>query len=490
MVRTSTRRWRVVASAAVASTLLAAAAGLAGGSPASATPPETFYVTATGTNGSGTSWSSPWSGFSNIVWGSGSGQLGAGDTLYIDGGRWNVGKTYNQELEINGSGTSGSPITIAIDWTNDDHSGPVTIDLNRAAGKSGIQFGGEYTTSGGVIIPPTSNGYSYVTVNGYNGNQMDNQYIGINVTDTVKPGIMMGEQSSYNVITYVDQSDSAVDGILVGRNGHYNTLSHCRAHGNLGTYANGILIQSSNNDTVDDCASYDNRGSGIDLYSSLYDLAWNNNQLIPVIGTTIKNSYFHDNGWTARDGLVHGIYVGGPSSNITVLNNYAYHNGGAGIHVYAAPGVVITDSLVKWNASYDNGNDPRSDHKFGWGIVLAGDVEDTDVIGNVTRDNAYHGISVWDSCTNNTITGNYIYNNGMGVAGIDGADGDYRADMSTCTLNSNTYQSTVSTKNLVNWQGTVFDRTQLSTYQTTSGEEGSSVFTSTTSTPLRSGPPV
>jgi len=70
---------------------------------------ENLYVTPSGAGGtSGTNWSNAFAGFGDVVWGSGVGQLSAGDTLWVAGGS----SQYTTALELKGSGTAGFPIYI------------------------------------------------------------------------------------------------------------------------------------------------------------------------------------------------------------------------------------------------------------------------------------------------------------------------------------------------------------------------------------------
>jgi hypothetical protein len=62
----------------------------------------TFFVMPSGSNGNGSSWSSPWVGFSSIQWAS----VTAGSTVCLGGG------AYSGSLTLSKSGTSSAPITV------------------------------------------------------------------------------------------------------------------------------------------------------------------------------------------------------------------------------------------------------------------------------------------------------------------------------------------------------------------------------------------
>lgn len=105
----------------------------------------TYYVRpAGGTYGAedGSSWANAFDGFSDVAWGGGANQVGAGDTLYVGAG------TYTQKLTPGASGTAGNPITI------------------RAAQETQIGVA-TFSGSGSAV---DGSGISYVIINGeYNG---------------------------------------------------------------------------------------------------------------------------------------------------------------------------------------------------------------------------------------------------------------------------------------------------------------------------------
>ena len=73
----------------------------------------------------GSSWTNCFDGFGDISWGSGAGSVGAGDTLYIDGG--SAGVTYtatgNNMFTVGAAGSEGSVITIATGAKSPSPSG-------------------------------------------------------------------------------------------------------------------------------------------------------------------------------------------------------------------------------------------------------------------------------------------------------------------------------------------------------------------------------
>ena len=112
--------------------------------------PTLWYVdpAATGSTHNGTSWSTAWTSFSSIVWGSSG--VKAGDTLYLSGG--STSQTYTSTLTIGASGTASSPLTIALDATNSAHNGMVIFDFSALSPKC---------TANGIVLQQ-----NYVTING------------------------------------------------------------------------------------------------------------------------------------------------------------------------------------------------------------------------------------------------------------------------------------------------------------------------------------
>ena len=103
---------------------------------------------ASGSN-NGTSWTNAWESFADISWGS----VSAGDFIYISGGSSEGTKTYTESWSVGASGTSGNPITIAIDAANSSHNGTAVFDYDAH---------GDYATADGIFISSRS----YITISG------------------------------------------------------------------------------------------------------------------------------------------------------------------------------------------------------------------------------------------------------------------------------------------------------------------------------------
>ena len=211
---------------------------------------ENLYVRPEGQTygtGDGSSWDNAFSGFSSVLWGDGTGHVGAGDTLYISGGSSTGSATYAQTLDIGASGTSTNLITIKIDTGNSEHNGLVIIDANLVTGVNGIRI----------------NSCSYIKVDGYNAAKPDG--IGIDVCNAAagSPGVLVEAGGSHNVIRYIDSHHNNTYSISLEGDGGYNLVEYCKAHDNYGSAGkHGIRFGNDSYNTLQYCKSYDNEGQG------------------------------------------------------------------------------------------------------------------------------------------------------------------------------------------------------------------------------------
>jgi len=178
-----------------------------------------YYVDNDKSGSSGLSWDDAWGSFSAINWN----DIGPGDTLYISGG------TYNEELEIEASGSEGNPITIrpgaAHPTLSSGHEGTVIIDRNSGSGY-GIH----------------SDGYSWVTIDGNDGNS--NRMI--EVRNTGSYGIWF-ENGQASVIKYVYLHHTGNKGLVLSADSN-SEIAYCRI---TNTWRHGIAGGCLNNPPTD-----------------------------------------------------------------------------------------------------------------------------------------------------------------------------------------------------------------------------------------------
>jgi hypothetical protein len=179
-----------------------------------------FYISKSGSNSNGQSWSSAWNEMNQINWTN----ILPGDTIYVDGGSTEM--VYTTPLTIGKSGVSGSPICILLSKEADRH--------------------GKATIFGGAILPydnqPTYTGsmpafdsgimigaYSWITIDG-------TKWEGITIHGTGHDGIVLGEHSRdttkeahdivlRNIKIYDIGTPQQVDSTVLKQNSEYATLT-------------------------------------------------------------------------------------------------------------------------------------------------------------------------------------------------------------------------------------------------------------------------
>lgn len=111
---------------------------------------ENLYVRPTGSGaGNGSDWNNAFNGFGDVTWGSGAGQVGAGDVLYVAGGNYSG----NLSPQASGTGTADAQRIIIRRATAADHGTDTGWNNN---------LDGQVKMSGYIAIT----GRSYITVDG------------------------------------------------------------------------------------------------------------------------------------------------------------------------------------------------------------------------------------------------------------------------------------------------------------------------------------
>ena len=194
--------------------------------------------TATGLN-SGESWTDAWESFADIIWDS----VAVGDTIYISGG--SVSKTYNAQLTIGKSGSSGNPIVITKGLTS-GHDGEVIID-------------GEDTRPYGIF----STGKQYISIEN---------------------------------LTVMDGADNA---IRIYTGSHNTSIKDCKIKNSLGTQ--GLLIWLSSDITIDGNYFWNDEDNGSHIDNDL--ITFNGGITSTTVCTTlvISDNEFHNYSTTDTD---------------------------------------------------------------------------------------------------------------------------------------------------------------------------------------------
>lgn len=297
-------------------------------------------------------------------WGSGSSQIGAGDTVHVCSGTFSFPAGTSCGLSFQGSGSSGNPITLIAD------QGAVTITAPYWAGSK----------NGGPIC---SSGFSWITINGDNNLTLQASANGTNLANKADYGFGVWAYTGDNVTI----ENLTVSNIYV----HACTepISGCTDEGGQNT--GGIAAQGSNvtisGNTVHDakwCITGGVGGSVTVANRSIHDntiyncdhgvavgVGGNNGVLN---GLLVYNNTIHDfQNWddaannNHHDGIHIWSYNAGDSiTGALVYNNYIYGNWGAGMNsalfaeaMTGLPGafyfnnVIVDQSTVSHNGCGD-----------------------------------------------------------------------------------------------------------------------------------------
>lgn len=211
---------------------------------------ENLYVTPAGAgSANGSDWSNAFAGFADVVWGSGAGQLGAGDTLWIAGG------TYAETLNINGSGAEGSLLYIkraratnsecanATGWAAGyDAQVAINATLGVSISSSALSGGaGRYvvvdgqTTNGIKVSFGDTSGARGISIEGYNGFHSIFRYIEVSGPSTAIGYGFVNDVRGFWIGTYDGRANTDRPSDI--------TLEYCNFHG---VCAMGYFVHVSN----------------------------------------------------------------------------------------------------------------------------------------------------------------------------------------------------------------------------------------------------
>jgi len=266
-----------------------------------------------GTTGTG----DPGSGYTTLA--KGVTCLAAGDTLNLKGG------TYpdSNRIVTNSGSSFSNPITIK--------SAP-----------------GEVVTFTGTLpIDVYSGSFSYVIIDGSNGNTTPCS-TGACTTNIIFDGALGGSNITTNLAHHIRWKGVEIKNMTVSgfqTNGIGHELINSRVHNNgtvtiSGTPQDHGMYLGAQDSIIDGNDIYSNCGAGIQAYSGT-NMSANNNLIL-------RNNLIRTNGTC---GSMHAIIVAA-GTGMKIYTNVVYSNNGAGITVYniGANGTVVYNNTVYGNA--------------------------------------------------------------------------------------------------------------------------------------------
>ena len=269
------------------------------------------------------------------------------------------------------------------------------ININCSNIDWGIHL--EYSNNN-TLLGNTANGNDYEGI--YLTESMGNILSGNTANDNLDSGIHLDTECVNNTLSGNIANNNGDSGILIKELSNKNIISGNTAnHNQIGI----SLDYLSNNNTISGNTACNNSYVGIRLYDDC-----NNNT---ISGNTLN---YNDN---------YGIYLDECDNN-TILGNLANGNGDTGIHLNGYcnyntisentlndnndySGIYLEENnnnnIISGNTANDNGNS---------GIFLEGNNNHNTISGNRLSGNSF-GMNIGNSCSNNTIYGNFFLINGI-----------------------------------------------------------------------------
>lgn len=395
-----------------------------------------FYVRPSGGSygaEDGTSYADAWDGFANISWGAGAGQVGPGDTLWLDSEA-----TYTEEFALGASGTSGSGNRITVD--------------------GGYGLGTRATIDGETarrVVDISGRDYANIknikSVNHFNSGIRNAG----GCTDVTISNCECDANVNFGV--YFTCNDPAtINNVIV---------EDCLCDGHTGGDGSGVFIAHSNgggvsNAIVRNCVCNDNKEAGINIYSrfggsgftvgsiddvQVYGNSCARNEQVGInFSKKVTNFDCYDNivtdsgavsaasgihcGGNAdgapSDGRIYGNEVSGTilsgtdgagilvddlSDDIEIYRNYCHDNEEVGIKLHA-----VSDVDVYANLSIDNGDA---------GISTPGATTYT-ITSNTLSGNTNRGVYIRSSTASALIRNNIITGSTIAIEKEAGASGE------------------------------------------------------------------
>jgi hypothetical protein len=371
-IKLSKNRWRHLALPAAMVLAIAAAARV------NAT---NYYVSPSGNNKNGTSYTTAWSSFNKIDWS----KFGNGDILLIDGGK--SGLTYNQSLVV----PANLPPNIQILASNDSgHNGKVILD-----GKNSINTGIDISSpvcvgatgpalgmlvrnfkATGVQFEQTSGGASIWFT------EVANNYSGVKVSYGSTPGQPISRLNG----AYPSSSAAAfLTNLAVHDNTNYNVYSGSSSV-MVGSWLYGSNYPAPSQTTVGALMDYINAPNSPSVYGCVFG-----------------------------PGLTDGLVAGPNCSNFNIGDCLFINAANANVYIQSSQNDSVwlkncTSFLTKLNAQLlghysilDQGtNPPKGSLYVSSSIVYGGIVGIPASVGSVVVPNGYGGPNFQYSVTGNT----------------------------------------------------------------------------------------
>ena len=238
---------------------------------------------------------------SAISWGSGTGNVSAGDTVHLCG-------TLTSTLTIGGSGSSGSPITILFETGAKLSKGAWGIGSSAAIYSSGRSY---------IVIDGGTNGIIEDTAN---GTGLANQQASSGIQTDSTTNIEIKNLTVRNLYVRTSDTDShdLGNGIYLWGNVSGTSIHHNTIH-NMSCPIDTVITENSTNINI-----YNNT-----IYASAWSLAvatWSGPTVsnVNIYNNTITNSTnWYDSGDSIHsDGIyVYGSVGSGLISNVKIYNN-------------------------------------------------------------------------------------------------------------------------------------------------------------------------
>ncbi|MBK1894988.1 T9SS type A sorting domain-containing protein [Chryseobacterium paridis] len=368
--------------------------------------------------------------------------------------------TYNENVVINVSGTSGNYITFK-NYSNDnviiDGTGTSGKTLLTVTNKSYLKFENltiqnkTVNDAQGVLVQTTGANsstdltFKNITIKNINWN-----------ADKNKP---------------VNSNNNAQGLIVYGRNGGITnlTIDGCKVFNNILGYSEALAVNGNvDGFTVKNCVVHDNTNIGIDILG--HEGTASNASLDEARNGVVINNECYNN--VSKYATSAGIYVDG-ASNIIVERNKTYQNGW-GIEVGAELNGVVKLITVKNNLIYKNiqaGLSIGGYNNATTGQVINSTIRNNTFLQNNTLNDGTGEISM-------TKASNCVFENNIFYTGPENVlmSIDNMSPQSNNNFNYNCWYTPNNNQNdiTVNWRGTSYDT--FSAYRSATGQDANSLY--------------